>query len=156
MTEGKGPGSPIPLNRFPLEPADTVAASAKGIFAVSPPGTGMCERAGSTEVKDTEIAVCIFCSAGCFPPEGRWDHSCVCLLEAHVLQCVNRLTKTNTSVKSQLDAITDGFIYRSLPSMVSRRRDWIEGSHTYHPIFFLEFVCTRVHSSCPLTADTLH
>eukprot|EP00752_Nemacystus_decipiens_P008223 g7353.t1 len=40
MTEGKGLGSPIPTNRAPLEPADYVTAAARGIFAVSPPGTG--------------------------------------------------------------------------------------------------------------------
>jgi len=42
MTEGKGSGSPIPVNRAALEPADYVAAAARGIFAVSPPGTGRC------------------------------------------------------------------------------------------------------------------
>lgn len=42
MTEGKGPGSPIPVNRAPLEAAEMVTATAKGIFAVSPPGTGLC------------------------------------------------------------------------------------------------------------------
>ncbi|CAM9906905.1 unnamed protein product [Scytosiphon promiscuus] len=40
MTEGKEVGSPIPVNRAPLEPANMVAATTKGIFAVSPPGTG--------------------------------------------------------------------------------------------------------------------
>eukprot|EP00752_Nemacystus_decipiens_P002399 g2263.t1 len=40
MTEGKGVGSPIPVNRAPLEAAEMVTATARGIFAVSPPGTG--------------------------------------------------------------------------------------------------------------------
>ena len=31
---------PIPINRAPLEPRDMVVATTKGIFAVSPPGTG--------------------------------------------------------------------------------------------------------------------
>lgn len=40
MTEGKEPGSPIPVNRAPLEADEMVTATARGIFAVSPPGTG--------------------------------------------------------------------------------------------------------------------
>lgn len=31
---------PVPVNRAPLEPKEMVIAAAKGIFAVSPPGTG--------------------------------------------------------------------------------------------------------------------
>ena len=31
---------PVPVNRAPLEPREMVIAAAKGIFAVSPPGTG--------------------------------------------------------------------------------------------------------------------
>lgn len=44
MTEGKERGSPIPVNRGPLEPADMVTAITKGIFSVSPPGTGVWEN----------------------------------------------------------------------------------------------------------------
>lgn len=40
MTEGKGPGSPIPINRATLVAAEMVMVAARGIFALSPPGTG--------------------------------------------------------------------------------------------------------------------
>lgn len=50
MTKGKGLGSPIPVNRAPLGARDMVKATARGIFAVSPPGTG--ERASGQEETD--------------------------------------------------------------------------------------------------------
>lgn len=41
MTAEKEVGSPVPVNRAPLEASEMVSATARGIFAVSPPGTGV-------------------------------------------------------------------------------------------------------------------
>jgi len=63
MTEGKGPGTPIPVNRAPLRAAEMVKATARGIFGVSPPGTG--ERpTGWEETEGALLFVSLFLGGG--------------------------------------------------------------------------------------------